>query len=84
MPHYVAIRLSILPYPFLSSKKQQNPVGDYFCQGEIEEPVYDKIFSNHLLLNTHSNQEHDNAKLHPPNPERLEQLVEQIIHSVPV
>ena len=65
-------------------QNQQKPVDAHFCQGEIEEPVYDMIFSNHPLLKTHSNQEHDNAKLQPPNPERLEQLVERIIHSVPV
>ena len=56
----------------------------YFCQGEINKPVYDRIFSYHTLLKTHSNQEHDNANLHPPNPESVEQLVEQIIHYVPV
>ena len=56
----------------------------YFFQGEIKEPVYDRIFPNHPLLKTHSNKEHDNAKLHPPNHESIEQLVEQIIHSVPV
>ena len=33
------------------------------------------------MLNNHPNQEHDNAKIHPPNPESLEQLVERIIHS---
>ena len=53
-------------------------------QGEIEEPVYDKIFPYRSLLNTHSNQEHDNANLHPPFPEIIEKLVEQIIHYVPV
>ena len=55
-----------------------------FCQGEIEYPVYNRIFKYHHMLNTHSNQEHDNANLRPPNPESPEQLVEQIIHSVPV
>ena len=56
-----------------------------FCfQGDIEELVYNRIFKNHPLLKTHSKKEHDNAKLHPTNPDRLEQLVEQIIHSVPV
>ena len=55
-----------------------------FCHGEIEEPVYDRIFSNHPLLKTPSSKEHDNEKLHPPNPESIEQLVEQIIHSVSV
>ena len=54
----------------------------YFCQGEIEEPVYNRIFSNYPLLNTHSNKEHDDAKLQPTNPESIEELVERIIHSV--
>ena len=36
------------------------------------------------MLNTHSNQEYDNANLDPPNPESIEQLVEKIIHSFPV
>ena len=56
----------------------------YFCQGDIEELVYDILFLYHLLLKTHSNQEHDNANLHPPNPESIEQIAEEIIHSVPV
>ena len=57
---------------------------DYFCQGEIEEPVYDWIFSNHYFLKTHSNKEHDNEKLWPTNPESIEEIFERIIHSVPV
>ena len=57
---------------------------DYFCQGETEETVYDRLFLNHALLKTHSNKEHDNEKLHPPNPESTEELIEQIIHSVSV
>ena len=56
----------------------------YFCQGDIKEPVYDRLFSYYPLLKTHSNQEHDNENLHPPNPDIIEQLVEQIIHYVPV
>ena len=48
----------------------------FFFQGEIEEPVYDRIFSYHPLLKIHSNQEHDNANIHTPNPESIEQLVE--------
>ena len=40
-------------------------------------------FSNHPLLKTHSNKEHDNEKLHPTNPEIIEESFEQIIHSVP-
>ena len=35
-------------------------------------------------MRNNSNQEHDNANLHPPNPESIEQLVEQIIYSVSV
>ena len=84
MNHYDAIRLPILASPCLSCEKQQKPVDVYFCQGEIEEPVYDRILFNHTLLKTHTNQEHDNEKLHPPNPDRLEQLFEQIINFVPV
>ena len=56
----------------------------YFCQGGIEEPVYDRLFKNYPLIQTHSNQEYDNTKNHPPNPERPEKLVERIIHSGPV
>ena len=33
---------------------------------------------------TYSNKAHDNTKLIPPNTDIIEQLVEQIIHSVPV
>ena len=57
---------------------------DYFYRGEIEEPVYDSFFSNYPMLETHLNKEHDNAKLHPPNPDDIKELVEQIINSVPV
>ena len=57
---------------------------DYFFQGEIEEPVYDRIFSYHPLLKTHSNQEHDNENIHSTFPESIEQLAEKIIHIVPV
>ena len=56
----------------------------YFCQGEIEELVYNGLFLYHPLLKTHSNQEHDNANLHPLFLGIIEQLVEQRIHSVPV
>ena len=56
----------------------------YFGQGEIEEPVYNSIFSYHPQLKTHSNQEHDNEIHQPPFTEIIEQLIEQIIHSVPV
>ena len=48
----------------------------YFCQGENKEPVYDRIFSNHPMLKTNSNKENDNAKLHPPNPESIEESFE--------
>ena len=41
-------------------------------------------FSYDPLLKTHSNQEHDNAYICPPFPESIEQLIEQIIHSVPM
>ena len=58
--------------------------GAYFWSGEIEEPVYDMLFSYHLLLKTHSNEENDHANIYPPFPEIIEQLVEQIIHYVPV
>ena len=56
----------------------------YFYQGEIKEKFYDKIFSYHPLLKTHSNQEHYNSNLYSPNNESIEQLVEQIIRSLPV
>ena len=58
--------------------------GCLFFQGDIEEPVYDRLFPNHPLLKTHSNQEHYNANLHPPNHESIEKLLEGIINSVPV
>ena len=54
----------------------------YFFQGKIEEPVYNRFFSNNPLLNNHSKKGHDNAKLHPPNPGSIEELVERIIHYV--
>ena len=56
----------------------------YFFQGDIEEPVYYRLFLNHLILNLYQNQERDNANLRPPNPERLEQIFERIIIHVPV
>ena len=54
----------------------------YFCQGDIEYPVYDRLSSYNPLLKTHSNQEHDHANLHPPNTESIEQHFEQIIQSI--
>ena len=56
----------------------------YFYQVDIEETVNDRIFSYHPLLNTHSNQEHDNENLRPPFPKSIEQFVEQVINPVPV
>ena len=56
----------------------------YFCQGEINEPGYDRLFSYRPMLKTHPNQEHDNAIHCPPLPESIEQLVEQIFCSIPV
>ena len=56
---------------------QQKLVDAYFCQGKIEEPVYDSIFSNNPPLKMHSNKEHDNEKLHPPNPEIIENLLNE-------
>ena len=56
----------------------------YFCQVEIEEPGNDRIFSYHPLLKNHSNQEHYNAIHNPSLPEIIEELVEQIIRSIPV
>ena len=34
-------------------------------------------------MKTHSKKEHDNAKIHPPNPESIEELVDQTIHYIP-
>ena len=59
-------------------------VNAYFFQCEIDNPGYNSIFSYNTLLKTHSNQEHDNAIHRPPFPESIEQLIEQIIHSIPV
>ena len=56
----------------------------YFCQGEIYEPGYDRIFLYNPMLKTHSKQEHSNAIHCPPIPESIEQLVEQIIRYFPV
>ena len=39
-------------------------------------------FPKNPLLKTHSNKEHDNKKLQPPNPDTIELLTEQITHSV--
>ena len=52
----------------------------YSFQVEIKEPVYNMIFFNHPLLKTNSNKEHDNAKIHPPNIESIEQLVEKLFN----
>ena len=54
--HYNAISFPILPWPRLSCASHQKPVDAYFCQGEIEEPVYDGLFEYNPMLNTHSNQ----------------------------
>ena len=55
-----------------------------FFKGYIEEKVYNRLFSNHPLLKTHSNQENDNENLHPKNPDSIEELVGRIIHYIPV
>ena len=55
-----------------------------FCQGEIEDPRNDRILSYHPLLNTYSNQEHDNAIHHLSFPRSIEELVEKINRSVPM
>ena len=82
--HYDAICLPVLDYPCLSCKKHQKPVDHYFCQGDIKDPVYDRLFCNHPLLQTHSIKEQDNVKLHPSKIESTEQHVEEIIHYFPV
>ena len=51
-------------------------MNDDFCQGEIDEPGNDRLFSYHTMLKTHSNKEQYNAIHHPPFPESIEQLVE--------
>ena len=35
-----------------------------------------RLFRDNPMLQTHSNQEYDHKKLHPPNNKRLEQLIE--------
>ena len=55
-----------------------------FCRGDMEDPWNNKDFSNHPLLTTYSNQEHDNAIHHIYFPEIIEELVERINHSIPV
>ena len=80
--HYNEMCLPILPYPRLSWASHQKPVNDYFCHSEIDKPGYDRIFSNHPLLKTHSNKENDNENHHPPFTESSEQLVERIIYSI--
>ena len=52
-------------------RKASEGCGCFFCQVDIDEPFYNRLFSDYPMLKTHSNQEHDNAKIHPPNPERL-------------
>ena len=47
-----------------------------FCQGEIDEPWNDRLFTYHPLLNNHSNQEQDNAIHHPSLPKSFAELVE--------
>ena len=47
-----------------------------FCQGEIEDPGNDRIFSYHPMLKTHSNQERENAIHRFPFPGGIEELVE--------
>ena len=64
-------------------QKAAESCGCLFLGGDIEEPVYNRHFSNHPILKTHSNKEHNNANIHSPNPEIIEKFVEQIIHSVP-
>ena len=56
----------------------------YFCQGEIKEPGNDRLFSCHPLLKTNSNQEHDNEIHHFSIPDSIEELVELLIHSIPM
>ena len=56
----------------------------FFSQGKMENQSYVWIFSYHPLLKTHSNQKHDNAVRQPPFPESIQQIIEKIIHSVPV
>ena len=46
-----------------------------FCQGDIEEPGNNSIFSYHPILKTHSNQEQDNAIHHISLLESIEELV---------
>ena len=52
--NYNGISLPTLTWPRLSCASHQNPVDAYFCQGEIEEPVYDRLFTCHPLLKTRS------------------------------
>ena len=66
----------------LSFSSHQKLVNADFCQGEIEEPGNDRIFSYHPMLKNNSNQEYDNAIFHPYLPESIEELVERIIYSV--
>ena len=80
---YDAMCFPILPKPCLSFASHQKIVNDFY-QVEINEPGYDRTFLYHPMLNTHSNQEHDNAIHHPPLPESIEQLVERIINYVTV
>ena len=47
-----------------------------FCHGGIKEPGKDSIFSYHLMLKTHSNQEQDNGIHHPSLTESIKEIVE--------
>ena len=68
LSHYNTMCLPILAYPCLSLASQQKPVNAYFYQGDIKDPVYDRLFSYHPLLKTHSNQEHYNTNHQTPFP----------------
>ena len=46
------------------------------CQGEIDKPGNDRIFSYPPLFKTHSNQEQKKSIHHPPHPDSIEELVE--------
>ena len=46
-----------------------------FCQGEIEEPVNDRIFLYHPLLKNYSDKEQDNAIHHPSLPDIIEDII---------
>ena len=48
----------------------------YFCQDKIKDPGNNRLFSCHLLLNNHSNQERDSSITRLNFPESIEELVE--------